>query len=117
MKAYPPGKRPAAASKTAPAADYNVGNIGTAESIQLAIYLPDRKLLHRFTATAVGSSYNAIKFVSEHGPRGASREEFFWLPKSFKLKAVPRCTKLWFMPIVKAREIGISKILSFNHKS
>lgn len=115
MKAYPPGKYPA--TKAAPAAaDYNVGDIGTGESIELAIYLPERKLLHRFTAVAVGSNFNAVKFVAEYGPRGAGREEFFWLPRIFKLKAVKRCSRVWFMPYKKAKEIGIAKCLTFNQK-
>jgi hypothetical protein len=110
MKAYPkPPKR-----KVPAAAPRLYGDIARGEAIELAIYLPGRKLLHRFTAVALGASNSAIKFVATHGPANAGREQFFWVPKSWRMAPVPRSEGLHFLPIQKAKEIGIPLVLTFN---
>ena len=84
------------------------------EVVRMALYLPETKTMHEFSVVAIGDSHNAIKFLATHGPVNAGREEFFWIPKSWSLVGVPRRAGLFYIPIKKAREIGVHRVLTFN---
>jgi hypothetical protein len=92
----------------------DVSSLGTGEAVRMGYYHEAVKELHEFTATVCGGSTMALKFVATHGPKDAGREEFFWLPKSWRLLPVPRRAGVWYLPADKAREIGIPKVLTFN---
>lgn len=91
-----------------------VATLGIGEQITMAVYLKSAKSRHEFTATVVAETTLAVRLLFKSGPASDPVEHFTWLPKSWELLPVPRCTGVRWMPNRKVEEIGLSKVLTFN---